>query len=247
MATDLRRERDAIRSEMERIVRQMQELETQVDNKSPDTEQKRVQLNNLRSELAELRGRMRKVMDASQQLAAVAPSPAPSYPRADNSMYSSYVVSAGSVLAQHRAPSPHAFGSGYVPDSGAMPRHDFDGRQVTESNGTRLPFSKMSTRGEMLMQQLRQRQAAEKDEFQQEVARLMSSMEQRHKAEEDSLLQRCHVEAERLREYEAGKLQMERAQRELESLHSQPSILDDPRYAGAPEVGTLRNYKASVY
>ena len=60
---DLRRERDAIRVEMERLVRTMQGLETDVEQRRPGWETKRDELSQCRQQLSDLRARMRSVME----------------------------------------------------------------------------------------------------------------------------------------------------------------------------------------
>jgi hypothetical protein len=84
---DLRRERDAIRVEMERLVRTMQALETDVEQRTAGWETKRDELSACRQQLSDLRARMRSVMEgvgipasasSAASAAVVAPHRAPS-------------------------------------------------------------------------------------------------------------------------------------------------------------------------
>jgi hypothetical protein len=79
-ASEVRRERDSIREQMERVVAQMQKLEAELEASAPGgggggvggaaaNDAKRRELSALRQELAELRGRMRRAMEAAQRQA----------------------------------------------------------------------------------------------------------------------------------------------------------------------------------
>jgi hypothetical protein len=224
--SELRRERDSIRVEMERVVRQMQSLEADLDAKRPGSDEKRAHLGQLRIQLSELRTRMRAVMDASSANDAV---------RARNS-----TTPVRALYTSNAAPSSGgAFGQVY-------PSADRSLQAPPSSYGATSAAANSAVsaqRADTALKQLQLRQDQEKELLDTEFARLSEQMRRRHASETEQLSQRLKAEAQRLQEYEEARLRMELARQELEALTAQPSILDDDSNLrnGPPELRALRS------
>lgn len=242
--SDLRRERDAIRVDMERVVRAMQELEKDLDAKKPGAEQRRQQLGEYRQELTELRTRMRRVMDKSQEQHAQAQQQSQNH-----SQQYGQTPSSGQppryATAAPGTPQPFNHASNvqrsvYKPQGGATPTATSRTASVAhQPHGTARDH--VSNRSEQIMSQLRDRQAREHQQLEDEFRRLSDAMRQRHAHEQEQMAERLRRESERAREYEEACARMEQARRDLEELESQPTLLDDN--SGAPEVSGLLNYR----
>ncbi|CUG86549.1 zinc finger protein, putative [Bodo saltans] len=207
---DLRRQRDAIRHEMEQLVRTMQRLEPDVDQKRPGWEAKRDELAQHRQRLSELRGKMRSVMDAAASVSsstAANTSALTPPPGAGRQLFS---TGASASAAVHQV-SP-------LRRTSISPPREQSPRRYASASG----FSASAAAGSgTAHQQITELSAIHRDEKQRladEVARLTDTMERRHAQERAELENRLQQEELHLREYEMARQRMEEAQRHLEAL-----------------------------
>lgn len=199
---ELRRQRDAIRHEMEQLVRTMQRLEPDVDQKRPGWESKRDELAQHRQRLSELRGKMRSVMDAAAS--ATSNQTAPSYTPGSRQPTVLFPNSHAPVSAAHVSPLRRS--------SVSPPR---------EPSPRRHASSTFASGGGSAAQQLGELSAIHRDEKQrlsEEIARISEAMDRRHAQERSELENRLQQEEMHLREYEVARQRMEEAQRHLEAL-----------------------------
>lgn len=231
-SSELRRQRDAIRHEMEQLVRTMQRLEPDVEQKRPGWEQKREELAQHRARLSELRAKMRAVMDASSS-ATVTNNLALLQP-----VTSSSAVSAPkSTTHQHSPPSAPSGGRQLFPQSSPQgsaatistnaatlqTRHVSPKRHGSPSSASTRHSTHYSTSQQLA--ELSSVHQAEKQRLTEEFQQAMESLDRRHAKEASELEIRLHQEEAHLREYEIARQRMEEAQRHLEALKRTPSVL----------------------
>lgn len=233
--SELRRQRDAIRHEMEQLVRTMQRLEPDVEQKRSGWEQKREELVQHRSKLSELRAKMRAVMDATSAPANLKAAVAPSLqPPLQNS--NSPVTSGGGrqlFTSPGQAGTP---GGSYTSTSHA--RNVSPKRQSNASSSSPPTIHPRPTAhfpGTQQLAELAAVQKAEKQRLTEEFHQAMEALERRHAHEVSELESRLQQEESHLREYEIARQRMEDAQRHLDALKRTPSVLNT-RPAHPPEL-----------
>lgn len=218
---ELRRQRDAIRHEMEQLVRTMQRLEPEVEQKRPGWEAKREELSQYRARLSELRARMRAVMDAAANANTTTTT-------------SSSAISPAPAVTQ-------VSGRQLFPSSTATPPQNAQQlspkRQASPSQGS-TSYRHTSHGSAHQLHELAQLHKSEKQRLAEECARAMEALDRRHAQETAELEARLQAEEQHLREYELARQRMEEAQRHLEQLKRTPSVLS--HRPAMPELDLLR-------
>lgn len=240
--SEIKREKEAIRLEMERVVQRMQLVESELDHGNPRSENKREELNILRSELADLRVRMKRVMDSASNatpsrtldLSNATPhrNPVVSYrqPVVDTSDRTiSPTRQRETTQREQRFVSPpkHRTQSSTQPVV-SVSNSNYESAPSDSSIRRTSSPSSSSIHADHVLLAVRQRHSQEKGALREEYERLLALMDKRHAEEIRQCNEACQLEAQQRREFEESRLRMERAQRNLERLHQQQTVSRPP-------------------